>query len=266
MSTVGHYPTDVHDAQWEVLQLVLPSPKWRPGGAGRKPIDLRRVINGIFYVNKTGGQWRMMPTDIGNGHTIYGSFRRWRRDGVWARVMETRHQWERQSQGRLPEPSACCAASQSIKTATQGEDVGFDGHKKSKGRKRHILVDTLGLIVAVVVTAAHRDDRLGLVTLLQRYFASGVTRLRKIWVDGGYEAQWLCDWVRGLKQPHKIDLEVVEHTGKGFQVVKHRWKVERTFGWLGNDRRHSRDDEVLTASSEAMIQISMIRLLLKRLA
>ena len=180
--------------------------------------------------------------------------------------METLHQWERQSQGRLPEPSACCADSQSIKTATQGEDVGFDGHKKIKGRKRHILVDTLGLIVAVVVTAAHRDDRLGLITLLQRYFASGVTRLRKIWVDGGYEAQWLCDWVRGLKQTHKIDLEGVEHTGQGFQVVKHRWKVERTFGWLGNDRRHSRDYEVLTASSEAMIQISMIRLLLKRLA
>jgi putative transposase len=118
----------------------------------------------------------------------------------------------------------------------------------------------------VVVTAANLDDRLGLVTLLQRYFAPGVTRLRKIWVDGGYEAQWLCDWVRGLKQTHKVDLEVVEHTGKGFQVVKHRWKVERTFGWLGNDRRHSRAYEVLTANSEAMIQISMIRLLLKRLA
>ena len=110
------------------------------------------------------------------------------------------------------------------------------------------------------------DDRLGLVTLLKRYFAPGVTRLRKIWVDGGYEAQWLCDWVRGLKQTHKVDLEVVEHAGKGFHVVKHRWKVERTFGWLGNDRRHSRDYEVLTASSEAMIQISMIRRLLKRLA
>ena len=119
---------------------------------------------------------------------------------------------------------------------------------------------------AVVVTAAHRDGRLGLVTLLNRYFASGVTRLRKIWVDGGYEAQWLGDWVRGLKQTHKIALEVVEHTGQGFQVVKHRWKVERTCGWLGNDRRHSRDYEVLTASSEAMIRISMIRLLLKRLA
>ena len=118
-------------------------------------MDLRRVINGIFYINKTGCQWCMMPTDIGNGHTIYGYFRRWRLTGVWERVMDTLRQWERQSQGRLPEPSACCADSQSIKTATQAEDVGFDGHKKIKGRKRHILVDTLGLIVAVVVTAAN---------------------------------------------------------------------------------------------------------------
>src|SRR5262245_28764560 len=210
MSTVGHYPTDVNDAQWEVLQLVLPLPKWRPGGPGRQPMDLRRVINGIFYVNKTGCQWRMMPTDIGNAHTIYGYFRRWRLTGGWERVMDTLRQWERQSQGRLHEPSACCADSQSIKTATQGEDVGFDGHKKIKGRKRHILVDTLGLIVAVVVTAAHMDDRLGLVTLLKRYFASGVTRLRKIWVDGGYEAQWLCDWVHGLEDVSKDCLEVDE--------------------------------------------------------
>jgi putative transposase len=101
MSTADHYPTDVSDAQWEVLQLVLPPPKWRPGGPGRKPMDLRRVINGIFYVNKTECQWRMMPTDFGNGHTIDGYFRRWRRVGVWARVMETLCQWERQSQGRL---------------------------------------------------------------------------------------------------------------------------------------------------------------------
>ncbi len=266
MSTACHYPTDVSDAQWEVLQLVLPPPKWHPGGPGRKPMDLRRVINGIFYINKTGCQWRMMPTDLGNGHTIYGYFRRWRLTGVWQQVMDTLRQWERQSLGRLPEPSACCADSQSIKTATQHEDVGFDGHKKIKGRKRHILVDTLGLIVAVVVTAANADDRDGLVTLLQRYFASGVKRLRKIWVDGGYEAQWLWAWVRRLKRTHKVDLEVVEHTGQGFQVVKHRWKVERTFAWLLNDRRHSRDYETLTASSEAMIQISMIRLLLKRLA
>jgi putative transposase len=266
MSTYCHYPTDVSEAQWELLQPLLPQPTWRPGGPGRKPLDLRRVVNGIFYVNKTGCQWRMIPKDLGNAHTIYGYFRRWRLAGLWERLMATLRQWERQCQGRLAEPSAGCVDSQSIKVATQGHDVGFDGHKKVKGRKRHILIDTLGLIVAVVVTAANIDDRHGLVALLSRYFASGVKRLRKIWVDGGYEAQWLRDWVRGLKQTHKIDLEVVEHTGKGFEVIKQRWKVERTLAWLLNDRRHSKDYERLTASSEAMIQISMIRLLLKRLA
>jgi len=173
----------------------------------------------------------MLPTEFGPWETVYGYLRRWRLAGVWERVMDTLRQWERQSQGRLPEPSACCADSQSIKTATQNEDVGFDGHKKLTGRKRHILVDTLGLIVAVVVTAAHTDDRHGLVALMHRYFASGVTRLRKIWVDGGYDAQWLRDWVCGLKRTHKVDLEVVEHTGKGLQVVPYRWVVERTFAW-----------------------------------
>jgi transposase len=266
MSTTGHYPTDVSDAQWDVLQLLLPQPKWRPGGPGRKPLEPRRVLNGIFYVNKTGCQWRMVPKDFGNGHTIYGYFRRWRQAGVWTQCMDTLRHWERRCQGRLPEPSASCADSQSIKTATQGEAIGFDGHKKINGRKRHILVDTLGLIVAVVVTAANIDDRQGLVALLQHYFASGVKRLRKLWVDGGDEAQWLHDWGDSLKQTHKIDREVVEHTGTGFQGVKHRWKVERTFAWLLNDRRHSRDYERLTASSEAMIQVSMIRLVLKRLA
>jgi putative transposase len=110
------------------------------------------VRNGIFYVNKTGCQWRMMPQDLGNGHTIYGYFRRWRRAGVWAHLMATLRQWERQRPGRLAEPSASCADSQSIKMATQGKAVGFDGNKKVKGRKRHLL--TFGLIIAVVVTVA----------------------------------------------------------------------------------------------------------------
>ena len=128
------------------------------------------------------------------------------------------------------------------------------------------MVDTLGLIIAVVVTAANTDDRLGLVTLLTRYFASGVKRLRKLWVDGGYRAEWLTIWVRALKHTHKIDLEVTEKEGAGFQVIPRRWAVERTFAWLLNDRRHSRDYETLTVHSEAMIQLSMIRLLLNRLA
>src|SRR5262245_61618812 len=111
MSTVGHYPTDGSEVQWEVLQLLLPKPTWRPGGPGRKPMDLRRVRNGIFYVNKTGCQWCMMPTHIGNAHTSYGSYRRWRQAGVWGHVMDPLCQGERQSQGRLPAPSACGAAS-----------------------------------------------------------------------------------------------------------------------------------------------------------
>ena len=266
MSAARQYETDVTDAQWDLLHPLLPKHTWTPGSRGRPPRPLRRVVNGILYVNKTGCQWRMLPQDFGPWETVYGYFRRWRRAGVWERVMTELRQVERRCQGRLAEPSAGAIDSQSVKTTTQSQDVGFDRHKKIKGRKRHLLVDTLGLIVAVVVTAAHVDDREGLVALLTSYFVDGVTRLRKLWVDGGYRAEWLHAWVWSLKCTHKIDLEVVEHTGKGFQVVPHRWVVERTFAWLLNYRRHCCDYEVLTANSEAMIQISMIHLLLKRLA
>jgi putative transposase len=163
MSADHRYLTDLTDEQWETLQSLLPERTWRPGGPGRPPCDLRRIVNGILYVNKTGCQWRLLPKEFGHWNTISGYFKRWRRDGVWARVMETLRQWERRCLGRKPEPSAGSIDSQSIKTATQNEDIGFDGHKKITGRKRHILVDTLGVIIAVVVTDAGTDDRLGLV-------------------------------------------------------------------------------------------------------
>jgi putative transposase len=266
MSTAGHSPTDVSDEPWDILHLLLPKPTWRPGGPGRTPLALRRVLHGMFSVTTTGCQWRMMPQDWGHGQTISGSCRRWRREGVWERLMTTRRHWERPGQGRRPAPSAGGVERQRLKTATQGPDVGVDGNKQGKGRTRHLLSATRGLMVAVVVTAATTEDRQGWVELLKRACASGVQRLRKLGVEGGSQAQWLCEWVRRLTPTHKMDLAVVEHTGQGLQVVKPRWKVERTLVWLLNDRRHSRDDEVLTAQSEAMMQISMIRLLLKRLA
>ena len=179
--------------------------------------------------------------------------------------MDTLRTWERRDQGRKDDPSAACADSQSIKMTTQNQDVGFDGNKKIKGRKRHTLVDTLGLLLAVVVTAANVDDRQGFMTLLETSLARGGRRLRKIGVDQGSEAQWLKDWAADLNQTHKIDVEVVERQGKGFQVEPQRWKVERTFSWICNDRRNCRDYEGLTCNSEAMIEISTIRMLLKRL-
>jgi putative transposase len=243
MSAAYHYPTDLTDEQWDLLQSFLPPCAWHPGGRGRPPsVDTRQVVDGILYLNKTGCQWRMLPPDFGNWSTIYGYFKRWRCNGTWATLMETLRQLERRCQGRQAEPSAGSIDSQSIKTATQSEEIGFDGNKKIKGRKRHLLVDTLGLSIAVVVTDAGTDDRQGLVALLTVYFADGVKRLRKLWVDGAYPAQWLDEWVRGLKQTHKIDLEATTNqSGKGFQVVPWRWAVERTFAWLLNDRRHSRD-------------------------
>lgn len=189
MSTSSHYPTNVSDEQWSVLQLMLPDSKWQPGGPGRPPLDLRRVLDGMFYVNKISCQWRMMPHDFGNGMTIYGYFRRWRQQEVWPDLMDILRTWERRDQGRKDDPSASGADSQSIKVTMQGQEIGFDGNKKIKGRKRHILVDTLGLILAVIVTPANLDDRQGLVTLLETYLARGAWRLRKIWVDQGYEAQ-----------------------------------------------------------------------------
>src|SRR5262249_34858192 len=157
---------------------------------------------GIMYLLKTGGQWRMLPQEFGKWSTVYAYFQRWRRAGVWARLMAALRRLERQRQGRSPEPSAGSIDSQSSKTATQGTAVGFDGNKRIKGRKRHVLVDTLGLLLAVVVTSAGADDRVGLMILLESYWATGLKRLRRLWVDGGYGAEWLRQWVWGLKQTH----------------------------------------------------------------
>ena len=173
---------------------------------------------------------------------------------------------ERKRQGRKENPSAGSADSQSVRTALQGAETGIDGGRKVKGRKRHILVDTPGLILSVAVTPANEGGRDGPKRLLTDYFSKGISRLRKIWVDGGYSGSSIYEWVKNLKKTWCIDLEVSEKEGKGFNVVKMRWVAERTFAWIFNLRRNPKDYETLTRNSEAMIQISMISILLRRVA
>ena len=264
MSTQDQYPTDLTDPQWEILQPLLPPPKWRRGGPGRPPCSRRRVINGTLYVTKTGCQWRMLPPSFGRWKTVYGYFNTWSRAGVWQQVMETLTQHERTRQGRKPHPSAGSVDSQSVKTATQPQAKGYDAGKRVNGRKRHALVDTLGLIIGVLVTPADTPDRDGLMGVLSAYFVTGVKRLKKLWVDGGYRGDVLKAWVAALKQSHKINLEVVEKEGPGFSVLTRRWVVERTLAWLLNYRRHAKDYEGVPRNSEALIHIAMIHLLLKR--
>ena len=262
MNTQRQYPTNLTETQWQLLFTLLPKPKWRLGCPGRPPVNLRQVFNGILYLSKTGCQWRMLPKAFGCWQTVYlsacdaqagGYFNRWSEQDIFQKIQQALSRKERRGQGRKPTASAGSIDSQSIKTATQGKIKGYDAGKKVNGRKRHLLVDTLGLPICVFVSAADLADRDGLMELLKRYFAAGLRRLRKLWVDGGYRGDALKMWVSSLKQTHKIDLEVVQRESKGFEVIKWRWVVERTFAWLLNFRRLSKDYEVLTRNSEALI-------------
>ena len=254
------YTSEMRETQWKHLLSLLPKQQ----GAGRPiELDLRQVINAICYVLVTGCQWRKLPNDFPNPQSVYYHYHKWSHDGTWQRINRSMVYLERRAVGRFPRPSAGIIDSQSIKVSDTGRISGDDGNKKIKGRKRHLLVDTLGNLLEVVVTAANLNDRAGAQLLLTKVERQIALRLLKIWVDKGYQG----DLELWFMQEWQIALEIVSAQAdqKGFAVQPRRWVVERTFAWLGKYRRLSKDYERITLCSEAFIYLASIRTLLKRL-
>ena len=263
------YPSDLTDQQWEIIEVLVPRQyKSRKGGRPRS-VDMREVLNTIFYQCRSGCQWDMLPHDLLPKSTVYDYFARWRDDGTLRRINDRLVSAIRMLEAPSEEmkPSAASIDSQSVKTSERSSSRGYDGGKKITGRKRNIAVDTLGLLLAVTVTIASVDDAYAARPVLKQLSHSRQPRLQGIWADSKYHNHALNFWL-GRQKNLRWQLEVVRRPpgAKGFVLLPKRWVVERTFSWLGRWRRLSRDYEHRTESSEAMIHIASIGRMLRRLA
>jgi len=257
--TRSPYPSDVNDDESEYIEPYVAQ---KPGPGRKRTIDIREVVNALCYMTKTGCQWRMLPHDFPPWYHIASYFYTWVNDGTLEQMNDYLREEIRITVGKDPEPSVAILDSQTVKTVIAGDERGFDGAKQIKGRKRHCMVATLGLLIMAMVTAASVQDS-DAAQELAIDVKTKTQQLKKIYADQGYK-RWIVEWIA---QWQRFVLEIVRKPSdqEGFQVHPKRWLVERFFAWIGNFRRLSKDDERTIESSEAMIYLASIRLMVRKL-
>jgi len=261
------YPSALTDEQWAILGPMIPPTKQSTRGGRPRKVAMREVLNTIFYLNRSGCQWDMLPHDLLPKSTVYDYFAQWRDDGTWEKMVQALRERTRVQAGREPTPSAVCIDSQSVKTTEMGgPERGYDGGKKINGRKRHLLVDTLGLLIVIVMTSAGLDDGVAAPQLLGRITPHDFPRLLTIFADMKYHNHDRNAWMAEHRAGWRIEVKARPEGTKGFTPLEKRWVIERTNAWNGRYRRNSKDYERSVESSTAMIQISNIHLMLNRLA
>jgi putative transposase len=258
---IQQYPSDLTDAQWTIVEPFIPV---YPGGRPRKTA-MRDVVDAILYILRTGCQWRFLPKDFPPKSTVWGYFNEWRHNGTLEELHDRLRCKVRTAEKPYAPRTSASVDSQSVDTTSGGEQRGRDNAKNVDGRKRHIVVDSMGLLLAVLVTAADVDDAKGAAELFARLDSQPMSRVKRMYADTKYHNFTLYQWVEEHEEPWELSIVRRPEGAKGWVMLPIRWTVERTFAWLGKCRRLTKDREKTVRSSEAMIRLAMIHLMLNRL-